>query len=240
VVILSHSFLSYQFSSTFFVPTYQSWMEDQDLRPAYRILQEFLQHLQWRCPGSRWVLKAPPHWPALGALLSVYPDAQVVFTHRNPIEVVASVTSLHVVLRSVFSDHVDPRAVGPEVAGMLGNDLVRGMAARERAGSAAGQFLDVFYAELMSDPIATVRHIYAHCDLELDALTEARMRRYLVYHPQHKDGMHQYSLERFGLDPDTEAERFSAYADRYGLSAAGRHGAWSLPSVSLTSLPPTA
>jgi hypothetical protein len=100
---------------------------------------------------------------------------------------------------------------------MLANDLVRGMAACERGGAAASQFLDVFYPELMSDPIGMVRRIYAHCDLELDSLTEKRMRRYLVHHPQHKDGVHQYSLERFGLERAAEAERFRFYADGYDL-----------------------
>src|SRR5262249_19724175 len=58
VVILSHSFLSSQFCSMYFVPSYQAWMRAQDLVPAYRLHRRVLQQLQWRCRGDRWVLKA--------------------------------------------------------------------------------------------------------------------------------------------------------------------------------------
>jgi hypothetical protein len=84
-VLLSHSFLSFQFSTSFFVPSYQEWMEAQDLRPAYQIHRQFLQQLQWRCRGERWVLKAPPHLPGLTALSATYPDAVVIMTHRDPL-----------------------------------------------------------------------------------------------------------------------------------------------------------
>ena len=138
VVILSHTFYSFQFSSMYFVPSYQSWLERQDLRPAYHFHRRFLQHLQWRCRAERWVLKAPPHLPALDALFAVYPDAGLILTHRDPLEVVASVASLHAVLRSAFSDAVEPAAVGPEVSRMLADDIARGMQALDRRLRAAG------------------------------------------------------------------------------------------------------
>jgi hypothetical protein len=213
VVILSHSFLSYQFSSMYFVPSYQAWMEQQDLRPAYVFHRRFLQHLQWRCPGDRWVLKAPPHFPTLDALLAVYPDANVVVTHRDPLEVAASVASLHAVLRSTFSDAVEPTEVGPEVSQMLANDIARGMKALDRGCARPGQVLDVWYDE----PLATVRKIYAHFDLPLTADAEARMRRFPREELQ-PEGRHEYSLEEFGLDAEIERRRYGAYCARYGLA----------------------
>jgi len=42
------------------------------------------------------------------ALLSIYPDALFVADHRTPIDAMASVSSLVTVLRSAFSDAVDP------------------------------------------------------------------------------------------------------------------------------------
>jgi hypothetical protein len=217
VVILSHAFLSFQFSSTYFVPSYQSWLEQQDLSPAYRYHRQFLQHLQWRCGSERWVLKAPPHLPGLRALFTVYPDANVIMTHRDPLEVVASVASLHTVLRQTFSDAVNPLDIGPEVAEMLAGDIRRGLQVLDDGCVPPGRLLDVTYPDLMRDPLAVVRRIYAQFDLPLTALTETRMRRFLAEHPRDREGHHEYSLEQFGLNADRERERFRIYRERFGL-----------------------
>jgi hypothetical protein len=215
VVILSHTFLSFQFSSTYFVPSYQAWLDQQDLRPAYAFHRRFLQQLQWHCGGERWVLKAPPHLPVLDALLAVYPDAGVIMTHRDPLEVVASVASLHAVLRSTFSDAVDPVAVGPEVSQMLANDIVRGMRLLDGGCVAPERLLHVHYTELLRDPLAIVRRIYEHFELPLRPEAEACMRRCLAENVHDKNGPHEYSLRQFGLDEDTERERYRAYRDRF-------------------------
>ena len=215
VVILSHAFLSFEFSSNWFVPTYQSWLEEQDLEPAYRYHRRFLQQLQWRCPGERWLLKAPPHLPGLRALFAVYPDADVIVTHRDPLEVVPSIASLHVVLRRTFSRAVDPLAVGPEVSRMLADDIRRGFAARDAGCAAPERFLDVWYTQLMSDPLAVVRRIYRHFDLALTSEAERRMRDYLAANPKDRHGPHVYSLAQFGLDADVERARYRPYWDRW-------------------------
>src|SRR5262249_39705110 len=111
VIMLSHSFLSFQCSSTWFVPSYQAWLEQQDLTPAYRCHRKFLQHLQWRCRGERWVLKAPPHLPGLRALFATYPDADVLLTPPDPLEAVASVARLHAALRPTFRHPAAPPPV---------------------------------------------------------------------------------------------------------------------------------
>jgi Sulfotransferase family len=220
VVILSHAFLSFEFSSTWFVPSYQSWLEQQDLEPAYRYHRRFLQHLQWGCPGERWLLKAPPHLPGLPALFAVYPDANVIVTHRDPLEVVASIASLHVVLRRTFSRAVDPLAVGPEVSRMLADDVRRGFAARDGGCARPERFLDVWYTQLMADPLAVVRRIYRHFDLELSTGAEERMRTYLATHPKDRNGAHKYSLAQFGLDSDLERARYREYWERWRTPAA--------------------
>ena len=216
VIILSHSFLSFEFSSNWFVPSYQTWLEQQELEPAYRYHRRFLQHLQWGYPAERWLLKAPPHLPGLRALFAVYPDADVIVTHRDPLEVVPSIASLHVVLRRTFSRAVDPLAVGPEVSRMLADDIRRGFAARDDGCAPPERFLDVWYTQLMDDPLAVVRRIYRHFDLPLSAEVEGRMRMYLATNPKDRNGPHVYSLDRFGLDSEVERARYREYWDRCG------------------------
>lgn len=215
LMILSHAFLSFEFSSNWYVPTYHAWLERQELDAGYRWHRRFLQHLQWRCPGERWLLKAPQHLPSVASLVRTYPDANVVITHRDPLEVVASVASLHVVLRRTFARGVDPRAVGPEVARMLADDIRRGFAARDAGCAPPEQFHDVWYAQLMDDPIAVARRIYRHFDLPLADETLARMRRYVATHPKDRHGEHVYALATFGLDADAERRRFRDYWQRW-------------------------
>src|SRR5262245_38133136 len=149
VVILSHSFLSSQFCSMYGVPSYQAWVRGQDLRPAYQLHRRVLQQLQWRCPGDRWVLKAPAHLPALRELTAVYPDVGVIMTHREPLEVLPSEASLHTVLRQIFSDVVDPTAVGREVTELTADEIRAGLQARDQGCAPPERFLDVRYRDLV-------------------------------------------------------------------------------------------
>ena len=70
IAITGHAFSSYVFESMFFVSSYRIWHEDRDKRPAYDCHKQFLQHLQWGCPLTRWVLKAPSHLLAMESAFS--------------------------------------------------------------------------------------------------------------------------------------------------------------------------
>jgi hypothetical protein len=211
LAITSYSFLSQRFHTMYRVPTYQEWLLGQDVRPAYALHRRFLQHLQWRTPAERWVLKAPSHIFAFDALYEAYPDALIVQTHRDPVTVLASVASLTAVLRSAFSDHVDLAEIGLEVTRHWADGLERAALVRRRGQIPAERFLDLNYRDLVNDPLAAVRRIYAQFDLPLTAATGERMRRYLAGHPQHHGGRHVYSLASFGLDQDHLTHRFKAY-----------------------------
>jgi len=218
VVILSHSFLSSQFCSMYVVPSYQRWMRSQSLVPAYQLHRCFLQQLQWRCSGDRWILKAPAHLSALGELCAVYPDVGVIMTHREPLEVLPSEASLHTVLRQTFSDAIDPTAVGREVTELTAVEIRAGLRARDHGCAPPERFLDVRYRDLVNDPIGGVRSAYAHFDLPFTTIAETRMRRYLADTPKDRHGAHVYSLTQFGLRPDEERERYRDYRERFLLS----------------------
>ena len=211
LAITSYSFLSQRFHTMYRVPTYQEWLLGQDARPAYELHRRFLQHLQWRTPAERWVLKAPSHVFTIDALLDTYPDARIVQTHRDPVTVLASVASLTAVLRSAFSDHVDLAEIGLEVTRHWADGLERVMHVRRGGHIPADHLLDLNYHALVDDPLAAVRRIYDQFDLPLTAVAAERMRRYLAGHPRDKHGQHEYSLASFGLDPDDLTHHFKAY-----------------------------
>ncbi len=132
VSLMSPSFLSDQFDTMYNVPSYRAWFFQQDLRPAYEFHRRFLQHLQQRKKARRWVLKAPAHLFALPTLLSIYPDARLVQTHREPIEAIASVSSLITILRGVFSNQVDPGEIACEAWRYWSDTMTKFLRARDR------------------------------------------------------------------------------------------------------------
>ena len=217
LVIFSHSFLSYQFETTHRLPSYLEWLDTRNLRYAYEVHRRFLQHLQWRCPGERWVLKAPAHMFDFEAMFSAYPDACVVMTHRDPIEVTASNASLTATLRSAFSNMVDPLEVGMECSLRWAEAIGRALRSRDRGCAPSERFLDLYYLDLMADPVGTVRKVYTGFDLPFPEGLEEKILGFLNRHPKDRFGKHRYSLEDFGLDLDEEKRRYAAYRERFHL-----------------------
>jgi hypothetical protein len=217
LVILSHSFMSYQFASTHRVPSYLDWLESQDLRTSYEMHHRFLQHLQWRCPGERWVLKAPAHMFDFEAMFEAYPDACVVMTHRDPIEVTASHASLMATLRSAFSDDVDPIEVGRECTQRWAEALSRALRSRDRGCAPSERFLDLYYTDLVADPVAAVERVYRHFDLPLPDGLREKVRESVNRNPKNRFGEHRYNLYDFGLELQEEEKRYAAYRERFRL-----------------------
>ncbi len=215
-VLTGHDFASMVFHTSYRVPGYQAWLERLDWRPVYASHRRQLQYLQWRCPAERWVLKSPQHLWTLDALFEVYPDACVVQTHRDPLRVLASLVSLIATLRSMASERVDPFEIGADWSKRLAEGLQTAMDVRERRGE-SGAVLDLHYAELVADPLASVARIYSHFGMELSAEAESRMRAFLADNPKHKHGAHRYGLADAGLDAEVEGRRFAGYRERYGV-----------------------
>jgi hypothetical protein len=218
---MAPTFMSDQFDAMYYIPSYRAWFFHPDLQLAYEYHRRFLQHLQVRQNARRWVLKAPTHMFALPTLLSVYPDALFVQTHRAPLDAMASVSSLITILRRVFSDAVDPLTVCREAIDYWSNTLDRFL--RERDRLAEHRICDVDYAEIRRDPLAVVRRIYTHFGWSLSPKAEQGMRRALTSPLQERNGLHRYDLSQFGVQEAESAARFAAYCDRFGLAARMKH-----------------
>jgi len=217
VSILSYSLLSSQFQTMFWIPTFEAWLEDQDLSTGYRWHRQILQHLQCRCPADRWVLKAPMHLFALDNLIAEYPDARIIQTHRDPLMVLGSVASLSEALQSAFSDSTDPLAIGTEVADRWLEGANRSVRFRAGLGKPASNILDVYFQDLQTDPMAVIRGLYSHFDMELSSQAETRMNSFLASNPRHARGRHVYDLADFGIDPHEQHKRFTTYREYFGV-----------------------
>jgi hypothetical protein len=220
VSLMSPSFLSDQFDTMYNIPTYRAWFFKQDLRPAYEFHRYFLQHLQRRKSAGRWILKAPAHLFALPTLLSVYPDARFLQTHREPIETITSVSSLVTILRRVFSDAVNLADVGRDALVYWSTSMTAFLAERDRLPP--DRICDLSYLQIRRDPIAAIEQFYNYFGWDFSSQAEQRMRDVLANQPRRQNGLHRYEPQQFGLDPDEVAERFAVYRQRFGLAEEGR------------------
>jgi hypothetical protein len=217
IAIMSASFLATRFQATYNIPSYETWLHAQDMRPAYAFHRRFLQQLQWRAPGARWALKAPSHVFAFDALLDTYPDACIVQTHRDPVTAIASVASLSSSLHRAFSRRREPARFGREVTDRWTEGLSRSLELRRSGRVAPRRLFDVHHHELVDDPMGVVRRLYAQFEIPLTPAAEARMRAFLAANPKGKHGQHEYALDTFGLDAQDLVRRFKAYSEYFGV-----------------------
>ena len=211
------------FPAQFRVTSYTEWLLDRaSLAPAYRAHRRFLQLLQWRCPAERWVLKSPAHLWCLDALLDEYPDACLVQTHRDPIAILSSLTSLECVLRKMCSDEIVPQEIAREWSGWLVRAYERSVEFRERGRLPASRIVDLHFDRFMRDPLANVREIYAQFELELRPEVEEAMRRYIEGNPSDRDGRHRHRFADTGLDLEQERAAVRRYTDYFDVTAEKR------------------
>ncbi|MBW4575316.1 MAG: sulfotransferase [Aphanothece sp. CMT-3BRIN-NPC111] len=213
--LFEHEFVSLLFEFRANIPSYTEWLAAHDMVAPYRYYRQQLQLLAWRYPGDHWALKAPAHLFSMDALLAVFPDACIVQTHRDPLKVLPSICSLNAMARGIYTDQVDLTGVGEHWLNRLANAIERAMQARDSADPA--RFYDVNYGALVQDPIGTVRQIYEYFGYNFNTQMEENINKWIAQNPQHKHGIHKYSLKQFGLDARVVNQRFARYRQRFNI-----------------------
>lgn len=209
--ITAQIFQSIRFENTHRVPSYQAWIDRHGHHQAFLFHRRFLQHLDAQMPGGRWILKSPDHVFALNAIRSAYPDAHIVFLHRDPLSVISSCAKLSEQLRRPFTRRLDAGEVGRQVTDRLGEATDHMMEATERFPD----ILHLYYGEITARPIAAIAALYRHCGMELSPLAEQRMKAFLKQ-PRHPSARRP-DFSRFGLDPATLRDRFATYVRHFAV-----------------------
>jgi hypothetical protein len=224
VRMTASDFRSLIYPTQFRVPSYGHWIVfEADMAPAYRWHRRFLEHLQSRHPAgpdgaARWLIKSPAHLWTLGELLAEYPDALLVQTHRDPLRILASVSSLQEVLRRMTSDAPEIPDIAAEWVDYLVEGLDRSVTARQDGTVPADRIVDVQFADFMADPFVTIRTIYERLGLELSPESEQRMRDFLARHGQGEGGSaHRYTWADTGLDERAVRERTARYQEYFDV-----------------------
>lgn len=201
---MSFAFRSEEFISRYDLPNYVDWLAAADMTTAYDTHRRVLQVLQRRQRTGRWVLKSPVHLNNLPTLMAVYPDARIVITHREPAEVLGSVTSLVANLRRAFSDRVDEAATGRYHLELYGRTLSSLGPWLDDGVVAPDRVVHVRQADLIADPQATLDEIAARFGLPT-ATVDAR--------PPVETGSHDYTLQ--GTTPTEVTRTFAPYRTRF-------------------------
>ncbi|WP_330348225.1 sulfotransferase family protein [Streptomyces sp. NBC_00582] len=194
------------------IPAYQARHYERDFRADYAYLKQIYQVLQYGRARRRWVLKSPLHTENLDALLSVFPDATIVWTHRDPAAVVPSFCSLIEHGMAITRRPLDLHALGATWLELLSRSMTRGLAARSVIPREA--LIDVPYSWLGSDPAEGAPKLYDAVGARWTDADAARLPG-VAARPR-GTRPHRYDLARYGL---TRADVDTAFADYNVLRA---------------------
>jgi hypothetical protein len=213
--LMGPDFASYNFEWLTHSPRWRDHYFATDQRPHYEYMKNVLRLLQWRrAERKRWVLKCPQHLEQLPVLLATFPDATVVFTHRDPVAVVQSTVTMLAYTQRINRRHVAIR----DLAGYWPARIERLLRAcvRDRERVPADRSFDSPFHAFMADPMTTLASVYAKAGLEWTGEARRSLQGYLDAHPRGKDGQVVYRLARdFGLEPSAVRERFAFYFARF-------------------------
>lgn len=218
VLLTEYSFMSAVPEAMARVPSYARWLREQDARPVYVLLKALLQLLQWQRPGKRWVLKTPDHLGHLDVLLQVFPDAKIIYTHRDPVRTTASFSSMLVHGYGVFSDTVDAAEVARHWQQRNVSAVNKALQVREQHPDA---FIDVSYYELVEDPMQQVQRIYEFAGIELTPKARAAMEASRQTNRKDRHGVHHYRLADFGLNAEQVRRDYAPYCQRFNIQPEG-------------------
>jgi hypothetical protein len=180
----------------------------------------------------RWMLKCPFHLPYLEELFETFPDATVVWTHRDPVECIASACSLYYTLGTMALevDSIDKKALGRAVMEYtkLSLDKAHETIEKLKGKGRGGHVIHIRYQDNVKDPNGTVNGIMREVGLvnnqeeaesykrSLDSYL-ARNKAFNDKTKSKKGGGHRYTLDEYGLTDDEVRRVFRSYTDKYRL-----------------------
>ena len=215
IQLLAIDFSTMLFETIAPMPTWRDYYLSHDQRSSYEYTRRILQVMQWERGGERWVLKSPQHLEQFPALVATFPDATFVVTHRDPVSVTASMTTMLAYSARMGREHVDVEALGAYWADRL--ERMLRSCVEERDVLPPDQAIDVRFDDFMADDVAMVERIY---ELAAQPMTEdARhsMTAFMAEHPRGRHGAVNYDLAQLGLDREERRRALAFYRDRFKL-----------------------
>jgi hypothetical protein len=211
----THHFASSQFPAEWGVPSFARWLRENRPVGRYAAHKRILQQLQWKGPRGRWTLKSPEHLCTVAELIETYPDAGLIWTHRDPVKAFSSLSSMLAEFRTAFGMPPDNHGIGRYVVDTWATALEHATAVRSTNSAVDRAMVDVAHRDVIKDRIAVVRGIHERFGVPFTAEHHA-----LLMHGAdevtHRLGKHQHSPADFGIDPADVRRRLPQYYARFG------------------------
>jgi hypothetical protein len=180
----------------------------------YEIHTMMLQHLQFEMPPRRWVLKGVTHQQRLPALLGAYPDAILVWIHRDPLQAIASRYELQVQIYEAISGQIDRAAFAAKV---VHQSLVSFLAAAETPLAADPRIHHLVYQDFIAEPFAAIRALYDDVGLDYTDRFDTAMHQWSADNPPNRYGRFTYSIDSLGVDAGELDKELEPYRERFGV-----------------------
>jgi len=218
VVWMGQTLISYLFVVLVNMPGYWEFLysSNTDMEGVYRYHKYVLQILEHRFPQKtpdgknpkRWVLKSPVHLPYIDFLVQMYPDAQIIWNHRDVQSAVASSCSLVKHFQCLSHAKVDRKAIGQHVLSSAEVWLTRALEARRKYPQ---NFYDLRFDDLIKDPVEAVHKVYERYNYDWTPDVEKAIRAKYADMPRNKHGEHKYTLAQYGITPETLESKLAPY-----------------------------
>lgn len=225
IEVMVHS--AYTCALSFFgdVPNYDNALYASDQIPDYQHMYNTLQTLAWlkqAKPTDRWLLKSPQHMGGLVGLDTVFPDAKLVFTHRDPASVFTSLLTLGgYAVRRFFSSMSKQQII--DRAKRMQHGFLRGIIAH--ADRFEGRCEHIYFSSFMKDYHESVERVFALIDKPYDDARRAAVRKKAEAYSRGRRGARLvYDLKAdFGITRDEIRDEFSYYLDKFPVQIEETH-----------------
>jgi len=220
--IHTQDFKGLSWDSYLSTPRYAEWViNEADMTSTYEYQKRYLQVLQSGAPGI-WSLKMPSHSVHIDALLSVFPDARLIWAHRDPYKATGSLCNLWKLAKSIVMkpEMMNLAAMGRNATRQMQAHVERPLRVRDRIGD--DRFFHMYYHEMMSDPMDVMRRIYDWAGDDLNPETAARMHNWLAEHPQNLFAPNSYNLGQYGLAVEDLEPVFAEYLRTFDIALEGK------------------
>jgi hypothetical protein len=207
VHLVAQDFKSLMLAVLSTTPTYHDWILFCDMASAFAHRKRVLQVLQSTNPG-RWVLKMPSDSLFIRMVFATFPDAKVIWTHRDPFAALGSSMSMRGNSRAMFNKDAGVDYMRERFPLQLALHATRPL---EMSQERPNDIYHLYYDDLIRDPIVQMRRVYAWLDAAWTPAVEAGMQAWLHANPQGKFGKHSYSLAQWGLTKKDLTPYFSDY-----------------------------
>jgi hypothetical protein len=175
-----------------------------------------LQSVQHGKPAQQWLLKTPAYLFMFDDLLKAYPDASIVFTHRDPARTMPSTVSTTAMVRWIRSDNLDVPALA-ELIDLMFSAGLNTVAERHNAGTLPKHTGHVRFVDLMSDPTSAIAEAYDGIGRVFTDEHRAAITSYLTDKPRGKHGRHEYTADEWGYDAAALREGTASYISTFDI-----------------------